>query len=221
MENTSFVACASKIMAGKDGSRPSAYRLTQVGKLTLRGKESLRRLFAGDRPKNVAHDLGFTSIHLSKVKNSDVGKAYMAELEAKRDQAMDEVAKRLKDLEIKSVEVLERTHDAALLTKADGITPADFMDRHRACPTPSQIRAAERHLERQGYTAQSPVSTVLHVGTGKVLAELKQRHAAIQAKEREQIVQGEIVGTDPPGVAVGQGGRGTVTSEETKGDGES
>lgn len=189
----------------KNGCRPNAYRLTQVGKLTERGKEALRRIFSAQRPMDVAQDLGLTRVHLSKVRHSDVGKAFMAVLEAKRDQSMDEVVQRLKDLEIKSVEVLEMAHNAALLKKSDG-TPADFMDRHRDCPTPSQIRAAERHLERQGY-AQPPVSTVLHkhLGTGKVLAEIKQRHAEIEAKERKQLEQ--TVET-------------VEVSAETKGDGE-
>ena len=196
-------------MASKDGPRPSAHRLTQVKRLTERGKEVCRRRFAGEYNKTIQQALGITDVHIAKIVHSDVGKAFMVELDARRDQAMDEVVQRLKDLELKSVKVLELTHDAALLTKEDG-TLEDAITRQQMCPTSSQIRAAERHLERQGY-AQPPVATVLHkhLGSGQVLAELKQRAAAIAAKERKQLEQspgeeikpdGEVVTETSPGL---------------------
>lgn len=181
---------------------PSGQRLTQIGVLTERGKEVLHRLFHGQRGVDIERDLGITDVHISKVKNSVVGKEYMHELENKRQEGVDEVVGRLAALEIKAVRVLEATFKAATLTKDDG-TLADLRDRVEACPSTAQIRAAERLLESQGYSQPSRATVShFHVGTSKVLANLKQRHADIEAEERKKLE--EDAGVLDPG------------SEETK-----
>ena len=176
----------------------------------------MRRTVDGQRNMDIARDTGFSREYVSMIRNCTLGRAYMEKLQAEREQDVKEVQRRLTEMELKAVRVLEKTMDAALASEVEGedgklkkMTPKD---RQEMCPSPAQIRAAEKHLERQGY-AKPPLSTVLHkhLGSTQVIADMKRRYAEVAAQERDKIEQHAEI--EQNGEIVKEAGSGLDTEE--------
>lgn len=117
-------------------------RQYQLKALTDRHKEICRRLFLGEKIKDIAADLGVTREMVSIVRGSQVAKDHIRRLERLRDADSVDVAQQLKSLAPEAVKAL----DDALAGKMGG----NAQDHAR-------MRAAEQVLDRSGHGKETRI----------------------------------------------------------------
>lgn len=126
-------------------------------------REIVRRLVLGQRPREIAAELGVTPQTVSNVRNSSVVRQYMEMLQQGRDADVVAVQRRIKELAAVAIDVLEEAME-------DESTPMGV-----------RVRAAIDVLDRGGHAAPKRVEFLHGVFTRKDLEELKQRAIAAGA----------------------------------------
>ena len=123
----------------------------KVNVLWEQHEEILRRLALGQRNKQIALELGITPVAVSYVRNSDLGRARLAELQNNANAAVKEVTKRVKEMAPQVLDALEEMYQ-------DESTPAavrakicfDLLDRAgTAAPSRHQVAHAVAYLPEE------------------------------------------------------------------------
>lgn len=134
-----------------------------------RHNEIVRRVVAGDRPIDIAHQMGMTTSRMSIIMNSPAFKARVAELSALANKNASDVQGRISELAIESMTILED----AIRAKQEGVSPA------------LKIKVAQDVLDRAGYSAvQKTASLSL---TGQDIDELRKRRDASRAPQMRTV----------------------------------
>ena len=132
-------------MSRPPGPAPTKYQL-QV--LTEKHKEYLRRVALGEKIGDIAKSLGTTRETVGATKNCDLGRAYLKEIELKRNESVQNIANQLKALCPTAVEVLELALRGEL--EASG---KDYL----------RLKAALEVLDRSGFAKRMKIeSKVAH-----------------------------------------------------------
>ncbi|MCC6798188.1 MAG: hypothetical protein IT366_23950 [Candidatus Hydrogenedentes bacterium] len=104
--------------------------------LNEKHKEAMRRIAVGQSAKDVAREMGISRRTISYVRNSPVGRRYITDLLAGRDEAVKDIATQLQELAPKAVATLGEALDGQLGTSA---------------PDHMKLKAAESVLDRTGH----------------------------------------------------------------------
>lgn len=95
-------------------------RRYQIQTLQDNHREILRQLSLGQKPAVIAKELGVTSVTVSNVRNSELGRLKLNDLNGEDDDHTKKARARILELLPKSVEVLEKAMDQFVKDDIDG-----------------------------------------------------------------------------------------------------
>jgi predicted transcriptional regulator len=157
-------------------------RPQDVKELTALQRAIIRELAKGKQCSDVAKEMGVAKNTVSYTKNSDPGQQYYKELVADTEERIRECWERLDDLNDLAVKIL-RVKLEQIANKAE----AGEILSHE------EVRVAERHLHRQGFTQPTRVGVFhAHLGSRDVIEGIKTARAELaEAIDIQQIKSGD------------------------------
>jgi hypothetical protein len=141
------------------GRLPHARRQYQISHMWEIHQEILRRLVAGQKPRQIASELQVTTAMISYIRNSNICRQRMAQLNEERDFSVSQVAKQIAELAPRALEVLEEA-----LENPDS-------------PINTRVKVAESLLDRAGFApVQKVQGTMSHTHfTAEEIEDIKRR----------------------------------------------
>ncbi len=156
----------------------------QIKHLNERHREIARRVVLGERSSDIADSLGVSRELVSIVKGSDLGRAYIGELEAERNAYTVDISIQLSDLCPAALQVLKDGVEGRLGGKA-----TDYV----------RMKAATEILDRAGYGRIHSLKAEVNHGflTPGSLEAVRQRAREMQEEtERERVGRLESIDVD-------------------------
>jgi hypothetical protein len=153
----------------------------QIKHLNERHQEIARRVVLGEKPADIAADLGISRELVSVVKGSELGAAYIRELEAERNAYTVDISIQLKDLCPAAMDVLKDGVEGRL-----GGNAKDYV----------RMKAATEILDRAGYGKIHSLKAEVNHGflTPDNFERIKQRAREMNEEaERERIARLESI----------------------------